>query len=255
MKNNRYKGKKVDTLGINSDFMKTLIKANTWHGELKLPKPQNNAEIAMLSKFLFGIELSVRFEYCYDKITEIIEKSKYDRYQTDENLRLVRFLKLYRIDPNRKDYINKGDKKMELIHLQYFCNQEHNFYYDVEFNMKVFNSSYELDSYFWRHCIGELRCGGIASTSYGQVSSYSFKEYERLLNIFKNTDEPVRNEFKVKLDKLIIKDKKYEEFLEKDALKKLNCSTNEGLKIIENLKNTGLTVDQLMILKNYLTKN
>ena len=88
MKNNRYKGKKVDTLGINSDFMKTLIKANTWHGELKLPKPQNNAEIAMLSKFLFGIELSVRFEYCYDKITEIIEKSKYDRYQTDENLRL-----------------------------------------------------------------------------------------------------------------------------------------------------------------------
>ena len=67
MKNNRYKGNTIDTLGINSEFMKTLIKnKNTWNGELKLPKPQNNAEITMLSKFLFGIELSVRFEYCYE---------------------------------------------------------------------------------------------------------------------------------------------------------------------------------------------
>lgn len=211
MKNKRYKGKNIDTLGINSEFMKTLIKNdNTFHGELNLPKPQNNAEIAMLSKFLFGIELSVRFEYCYDKITEGILKAN-GPYPNSEVIKLSRFLKLYRIDPNKKDYITKGDRKMEFLYLRYFCNQEHCSYYDYEFNMEVFQSSYELDNYFWRHCIGKVSCGGIASHSYGQVSVTSFKQYERVLNIFNNADESVRRKFKSKIDKLIAKNKKYEE--------------------------------------------
>ena len=125
---------------------------------------------------------------------------------------------MYRIDPNKKDYIN--NRKMEFLYLRYFCNQQHRSYYDYEFNKEVFQSSYELDDYFWRHCIGKLSCGGIAGQSYGQVFLTSFKEYERVLNIFKNVDEPVRMEFKTKIDKLIVKDKKYQEKL------KLNIINN-----------------------------
>ena len=66
-------------LGVHSDFFKNNIvkDINSFRGgSLKLPKPQNNAEIAMLSKFIFGTELTVRFEYCYDNIMNISIKLK-----------------------------------------------------------------------------------------------------------------------------------------------------------------------------------
>ena len=63
----RYNGK--TGRGVHSEFFKTLIKNNFLHADFKpcVPKPYNNAELALLSKFIFGVEFSVRFEYCHDE--------------------------------------------------------------------------------------------------------------------------------------------------------------------------------------------
>lgn len=215
-------------LGVHSDFFKNNIvkDINSFRGgSLKLPKPQNNAEIAMLSKFIFGTELTVRFEYCYDNINEYINKVENRTWSkpSQEEIKTIRFLKLWLLDPNKKDYLKyngselrtKRDGNTILVYLRYFCNQVHSDYYDNSFNKRVYKwGSYELDSAFWRHCIGELSCGGIGTYSYGQVEITSFKEGQRVLNIFKNPNEPVRKSFKRKIDKLFNEDLEYEESME-----------------------------------------
>lgn len=229
MKNSfRYKCK-IGTEGVNSRFFKDKLvdNINCFHGTLKLPKPWNNAELAMLSKFIYGVELSVRFEYCYDfcyhlpKFADAIKECGSPRYG-QKNTQLARYLKLRELDSNKKDYIPesavpygfnimKYDKKMVLIYLRYFCNQKHNDIYDSRFNHVVFNSSYEVDSYFWRHCIGEVSCGGIASSSYGQVEITSFNERDRILNFIKYPNQTIRRSFRKQMEKLIELDKTYNE--------------------------------------------
>ena len=179
--NRRYKGKKTE-FGINSEFFKTLIKPRirySFDGKaLKIQKPQNQAEIAMLSKFIFGIELTCRFEYCHDKFADEVRKIENPKYNwlkaSSDDIRFLRYFKLYKLDPSKKDYIPKSaapsnasirDNKMVLVYLRYFCNVPHDNYNDNKFNNEVFKSSYELDSHFWIHCIGELTCGGISSCS------------------------------------------------------------------------------------------
>jgi len=216
----RYKSK-VGEEGCHSKFFKNYLvdNVNPFHGTLKnLPKPQNHAELAMLSKFIFGTELTVRFEYCRDEFAKAVEEAKYRK-----NPQFSRYLKLIQLDPNKKkDYLPKSavqgysglmsrDGKMIIVYLRYFCNQKHNDTYDGRFNHLVFNSSYDVDSYFWRHCIGELSCGGIASSSYGQVEVTSFKERERIMNLFTNVNEPVRKSFSKQIEKLIELDKTYDE--------------------------------------------
>lgn len=211
-KSYRYNGK--TGLGVNHKFFKTLIKnKESWRGELNLPKPYNQAELAMLSKFIFGVVLSVRFEYHTDSLEATIKECK--RY---EDIKFERNLKL--INLNKKDYILKSeapnfsrtrDNKMILFDLRYFCNQEHNSYYDHIFNRVIFKSSYEVDSYFWRHCIGEVYCGGIGDSSYGQVSITSFKERNRLLNFINNPNQRARKGFIHQMKKLIELDKRYDE--------------------------------------------
>ena len=62
-KNFRYKGNKVKEFGINTNFFRTIANVEWYRdGTLDLPKPRNQAEISMLSKFIFGIELTCRFE-------------------------------------------------------------------------------------------------------------------------------------------------------------------------------------------------
>lgn len=188
-------------LGIHSGLMKTLIDKNSWEGSLKMPKPQNHAELALLSKFIFGVELSVRFEYFTDSLSDILRETK-------DNDKLSRLIKLRSLNKDKTDYfprnvtkLGRGDNgKLELLNLRYWCKQSHNSYYDGRFNHIVFNSCYELDSYFWRHCIGEIYCGGIGDSSYGQVSITSIKEYKRLLKFDK--DQRVRTWFKNELNEL-----------------------------------------------------
>jgi len=219
----RYKGKITDE-GVHSRFFKKNLVGDRscFRGTLKLPKPWNNAELAMLSKFIYGLELSVRFEYCEDKLVEAMKKvENYSRFGKS-NSNFDRYLKLRQFDPNKKDYIPKsaapsfirtnGDK-MILVYLRYFCNQNHNDIYDGRFNHVVFNSCYELDSYFWRHCIGEVSCGGISDVSYGQVEVTSFKERDRIMNLFKNSNQPVRRSFRKQIEKLIELDKEYDKYL------------------------------------------
>lgn len=221
--------KKVKTLryysklgyGVHSGFFKdNLIKdVDMYRREkLLLPKPQNNAEIAMLSKFIFGTELTVRFEYFHDSIQDFLNKSSWRK--TPEDIKKIRFIKLWKMN-NKKNNIpyelfkydlRTSDKKIVLVNLRYFCNQEHRSYYDYNFNKLVFKfGSYELDSAFWKHCIGELYCGGIGTYSYGQVDITSFKESERLINMVNNPDQPVRKSFKDKINKLYKLDLEYEE--------------------------------------------
>lgn len=220
MKNNfRYKCK-IGTEGVNSRFFKDKLvdNINCFHGTLKLPKPWNNAELAMLSKFIYGVELSVRFEYCHDKFGDAIGESKSTKY-AKKNMQFARYLKLRQLGSDKNDFIPKSavpyefrcsNDKMILLYLSYFCNQKHNDIYDSRFNHVVFNSSYEVDSYFWRHCIGELSCGGIANSSYGQVEIASLKERDRILNLIKYPNQTIRRSFRKQMEKLIELDKTYD---------------------------------------------
>jgi len=212
MKNSfRYNSK--GGLGMNSEYLKTIVSKETWKGKLKMPVPQNKSEISLLSKFIFGVELSVDFENYYDEFY----KATQDKYA---EVSFLRFLKLYKLDssPNKKDYIDKNNRsysrnrngKMVLSYFRYKCDTDHDTYYDSKFNYEVFNTSYELDSYFWRHCLGEISSGGISSRSYGHVETLFFKDYNRIDNIYKNVDEPASEIFKEELEKLILEDKKYD---------------------------------------------
>ena len=195
-------------LGIHSEFFKTLIDKNCYRGKMNLPKPQTHTEITLLAKFIFGVELTMRFEYCDDLLEKYLLNSK--------NLKFKRYVKLMKLNPDKdKDYIprqklamNKKDK-MILLWLRYFCNQKHNDYYDHKFTYEVFNSSYDVDSYFWRHCFDELCCGGIASSCYGQVEITSLKDRTRILNIYSGKDG-IREEFQKEINELIEKDKQYD---------------------------------------------
>jgi len=209
----RYKGKKTLELGVHSEFLRKHIKRG-WHYSFigGIPKPHTKAELSLLSKFIFGIELSVRFEY----FNNLLEKQLKTRDQ-----KLARSIKLTKLSPNKKDYfpasrsVSSRDDKMVLINLRYFCNQNHSDYYDSKFNEYVFNSCYELDSAFWNHCVGEIYCGGIGGYSYGQVDITSIKEYDRLLMLNNETnDNLVRDSFKRKMSKLVKKNNKYEECME-----------------------------------------
>ena len=225
----RYKSK-IGEEGCHSKFFKNHIidKVNTFRGTLKnLPKPQNHAELAMLSKFIFGTELTLRFEYCEDKFAEAISEAEKPRYgaptgkgMDKANLKFARYLKLIKIKD--EDFVPKSgvpknsnarcrNDKMILLYLRYFCNQKHNDTYDSRFNHVVFDTSYDVDCYFWRHCLGELCCGGISGSSYGQVEITSFKERERIMNLFTNVNEPVRRSFRKQIEKLIELDKEYDE--------------------------------------------
>ena len=127
----RYKGK-ITGLGVHSEFFKKNLIGNTsWRGTLNLPKPQNKAEIAMLSKFIFGTELSVRFEYCFDEFAKAVQEAKHRN-----NTQFARYLKLIQLDPNSKDYISKAaaqgysrlmsrEGKMVLVYFRYWCEQKH----------------------------------------------------------------------------------------------------------------------------------
>ena len=68
----RYKSK-IGEVGCHSKFFKNHIidKVDTFRGTLKnLPKPQNHAELAMLSKFIFGTVIFGRFIFCrYNQLT------------------------------------------------------------------------------------------------------------------------------------------------------------------------------------------
>lgn len=206
-KSYRYNGK--TGIGVHSEFLKTrLVGVDSWRGgKMILPKPQNAAELTLLAKFIFGVELTVRFEYFDDYFGKI---------DLEKNIKLSRYLKMLRLENKEKDYIpadlvprfSSNDGKMILISLRYFCNQKHNDYYDGRFNHVVFDSCYELDSYFWKHCIGEIYCGGIGGSSYGQVRVTSLKEYERLMK-FKTTNG-VRSGFRRKIERLIELDKAYD---------------------------------------------
>lgn len=207
----RYKGADFDNLGIHSEFMKTRVNNNHWYSIWKFPKPQNNAEISMLSKFIFGVELSASFDYFYDLLSEQIKK--------DDDIQFNRLIKLNNLNSNKLDYINKKnapehsrthDDKMVLITHMYKCDQFYNPYDDNKFNDEVFKSSYETNDQFWKHCLGPLYCGGIGGVAYGQVYITSLTDYHRLINLYKNTNEPVRECFKNEIDKLIILDKKYD---------------------------------------------
>lgn len=209
--------------GVHSGFFKdNLIEDVHMHRQAKLllPKPQNIAELAMLSKFIFGVELTVRFEYFHDSIHEFLNKSSIWRRQTPDEIKKIRFIKLWKMNNKKgdipynlfKDDLRTKDKKIVLVDLRYFCNQEHSSYYDHNFNKLVFDwGCYELDSVFWKHCIGELYCGGIGTYSYGQVRIMSIKESDRLINMFNNPNQPVRKSFKDKINKLYKLDLEYEE--------------------------------------------
>lgn len=210
-------------LGVRSDYFKdNIVKDNSYRGKLNLPKPQNNAEIALLSKFIFGTELSVKFSYCVDTINSYINKIESRTWSkpTQDEIKFIRFFKLWLLNPNKEDYLPKMSQlrhkngKSVLLSVSYQCNQKHDDYYDSLFNYNVFKSCYELDSRFWRHCIGEVSCGGIGTYSYGQVEITSFKETKRILNIFKNPNETVRESFKQKIEKLIEEDLAYEKSME-----------------------------------------
>jgi hypothetical protein len=205
----RYKGNKSTEFGISNVFYKTLISGSWWgNRKMKLPKPYNNAEIAILSKFIFGVELSVSIQ-----VNDYLNR----HIKEDRDIKFIRFLKLYKLNPI-EDYIKKSslpkyiscdDDKMILLSIRYQCSKKHNDYYDGGFNMNVLNSPYEVDAYFWDHCVGRLHCGVIGGESYGQVNITSFKEYERILNICNNPEEPARESFKKEINKLIKKDNKY----------------------------------------------
>lgn len=210
----RYKSK-VGGEGCHSKFFKNHLigEVNPFHGTLKnLPKPENHAELSMLSKFIFGIELTVRFEYC-DEFADAIRDAE------RSNTKFARYLKLIKM--KGEDFVPKSgvpnysntrckDDKLILLNLRYFCNQKHSDTYDGRFNHVVFDSSYDVDSYFWRHCLGELSCGGIGGSSYGQVEITSFKEHDRILNLYKDKDGPVRKSFRKQIEKLIELDKTYD---------------------------------------------
>lgn len=195
-------------LGIHSEFYKTLIDRNCYRGKMNLPKPETLAELTLLAKFIFGVELTMRFEYCQDWLEKEINESK--------DLKFKRYIKLMRLNPNNdRDYIPKQKSgmnrkdKMILLYLRYWCNQKHNDYYDSKFNHEVHGSCYEVDSYFWKHCLDELSCGGIAGSSYGQVEITSLKDHKRILNMFKS-NEGIRDEFQKEINELIEKDKQYD---------------------------------------------
>lgn len=50
----------------------------------------------------------------------------------------------------------------------YDVKEKHDDSYDYKFE-SIFNSNYVIDGAFWRHVVGGLSCGGIATTCYGQV--------------------------------------------------------------------------------------
>lgn len=204
-------------IGMHSEYLKTLTNKRLGRGYLNVPKPYNAAELSMLSKFIFGIELTVTF----NQFTDYIENIRNPKYNwitnSKEELNSIRFLKLYLINPDKLDFIpvkymsskRSRDNKFVFINLLYHCDQIHDSYYDHKFSMEVFNSSYDVDGAFWRHCIGELYCGGIASCSYGQVETTSYKEYERLLNFKNNPDQSVRDCFREEIEKMIEIDNTY----------------------------------------------
>jgi hypothetical protein len=202
----RYKGNNCENEGVHSELMKTLI-TRGWHYDLNMPIPYNINEIKLLSKFIFGIELTVNFDRIYDNLL--------NKLKTDQSFE--RAFKLNQLSENKKDYFycdNKWENnKLKLFMFSYECKQRHDYYYDHKFNKEVFKSSYEMDDSFWKHCVGELYCGGISGNSYGQVKIFSLKERERLLNIINNYNEESRQEFIDELNKLKILDKQYDNFL------------------------------------------
>lgn len=212
-KSGTYKNKKI---GAHSHLLNSILTGDvhSFRRNFKpsAPKPCNVAEVSMLAKFIFGIELTFRFDQFYNYN---------DKLANTTDVNFSRFFKLFKLDPNKPDFIQKKsipkysglrirDGKVVLINLRYVCNQKHDDYYDYKMSQELFDSCYELDGAFWRHCIGELYCGGIGSSSYGQVEFTSFKEYDRILNMHDNPDQPVSDSFKKKIDKLIKEDKKYD---------------------------------------------
>lgn len=213
MKNFRYKGKTCKHFGVNTEFMKSRFDSTLWTPKLDLPIPWNVSEIKLLSKFIFGLTLNVTFDSnrIHDSYLEKLIKDKL----------FERATKINNLSPDKKDYFVGGHYgKMTLLYMAYKCEQIHSNYYDHKFNQEVFGSCYEMDSSFWRHCIGELSCGGIATHCYGQIQVTSLSERKRLLNMINNPNQDARQEFIDELNKLKELDKKYEksEYKQEDII-------------------------------------
>jgi hypothetical protein len=207
--------------GIHSGLLDEIFNRSSFPVKINLPKPNSQGEIMMLSKFIFGEELKVLFDYKHCKLEMEL------RNQNPKVVRKIKLIKL-KIDngeydkyiyTNSDNYGNNKKLKMELLGLSYSCDKKHDSYYDSKFSMKKFRSSYVLDHYFWSHCIGELSCGGISARSYGQVRIYDVNEYLRLKN-FSENDLSVREEFKKEIDDLILRNNKYDNIKRRPITKK-----------------------------------
>jgi len=200
---------RYNNIGIHSEFIKTILKCDHCNFELDIPKPQNYSEFSILSKFIFGIKLTIDF-----KCTDLVEyrwlpenkKIKLKRKLKLAFLNNKKFIYLKNPDKTRKPYNNNYDK-MLLLKCEYDCEQEFNDYDDNKFNIEIFGSSYMTKGIFFKHCIGELTCGGLG---YGQVDIYFIPEYIRLINMYKNENEKARDCFKNEIQKLIEKNDKYD---------------------------------------------
>lgn len=201
MKSFRYKGKNCISYGVHAEFLKRRLRYGGYHQNLILPQPKNVAEIKLLSAFIFGVELGVKFDRIHDVVLQEIKNDK----------TFARKYKLNMLSSDRKDYFSGHyNGKMILLYLMYECTTLHSEYYDSKFNYEVFDSSYELDNSFWKHCVGEISSGGIGGYSYGQLQVTSLKERNRLLNMMNNPEQEARPSFIKKLNRLKRKDKQFD---------------------------------------------
>ena len=211
------KSKRYNKKGIHSDLYLKLIRNKRSDfdvpcGEIRpisIPKPFNDKELAILSKFIFGVELTVKFDYftTFSKLTF----SKLRSYNNDsfrkmklEDISLkLKLEEKEHFNKNEDFFLTSGNKKMVFLELRYICGVQHNTYYDWKFENIAHDGFYDVDEIFWDHCIGDIYCGGIGGSCYGQVRVTSINDYKRLMKWHENPDAEVRPEFMKRMKALI----------------------------------------------------
>ena len=97
----------------------------------RMPKPRNDAELAILTEWFFWAPLS---------LSVLQVATGYARYEVK---------------------------------------QKFDSYHGAEFRLKS-RCQYDADAGFWRFVIGELTCGGVAGSSYGQAKVVGWRNQKRL---------------------------------------------------------------------------
>lgn len=165
--------------GISTELYKNLLYKSKLDDDyyLDIPKPISDIEFALITDFIFGINVGISLLSFISLNNKICPSNKtFDKLTVE-------------------DYINV---EYDLAVVSFKLKLAHSQYFDSKFNKEVHENTYEMDDIVWRSIFGKSCYSGGAIQTHGQCKITKVDEFYRLKEWHQNKTnklDPAREAF------------------------------------------------------------